>query len=153
MKPYFDTTESLMTLNYHAVRWVGTPFVPHGRVRQAGVDCVQLAAELYKECGLLKSFDAGKYAIDAGQHNTLSQVFDWLSKSPQFSRVFTELGDQPKPGDLLVMNVGRVEHHVAIQLCANTFIHALRGRGVVISPVNDSSYARRITAAFRPVIA
>lgn len=150
MKPFFTSVEAQNRLLHHAARWVGTPFVAHGSVCQAGVDCVHLCAAIYIETGVMKDFNPGKYSVDSGQHNSLSQVLSWLAKSDQFVAVNDMAA--PLAGDLLVMNVGRVEHHVALMLPSNTFVHALRGRGVVISSFNDSGFARRITAVYRPVI-
>lgn len=146
MKPFFDNPEKLRQLNDVAARWVGTPFVPHGAVCQAGADCVQLCAQLYLACGVMPEFSPGKYSVDAGNHNAMSQVLGWLDRSPYFIREFHEA----QPGDLLVMNLGRVEHHVGLLLTPETFIHALRGRGAMIT-VLDAMFRGRITHVYRPI--
>lgn len=38
-----------------AREWIGTPFVPHARIKGAGVDCVNLPAAILIEAGVIES--------------------------------------------------------------------------------------------------
>lgn len=126
--------------------WIGTPFIPHARVKRAGVDCVQLAGAIYIEAGILSEFAPAPYTMDGGTHRDTSAVLEWLTASPAFAPTT----DAPRCGDLLVFRSGRVEHHVGVMVSSETFVHALRVCNVIESHVQDSTWSRRLTAVYRP---
>lgn len=147
MKAYFETPERQELLKRVAGLWRGTPFIPHASVRGAGVDCVHLAAEIYRECGHLDHFKPGNYTMDGGFHNPISQVLTWLELSPRFAE-----GTLPAhTGDLLCFRIGKSVHHVGIALSERHFLHVMRGSTVTIARIDDPTWSKRLTAVFQPI--
>src|SRR5579871_1266486 len=142
------------SLQREALRWVGTPFAAHSRVMGGGVDCVNLAAALYLECGFLKEFNPPAYAMDGGTHNGKSQLIDWLISSRRFFLMAEKFdpngGWKPDCGDLLCFRFGRSEHHAGVMLLDGKFIHALAGRCVQITSLQDPIFKRTLQAVYRP---
>jgi cell wall-associated NlpC family hydrolase len=132
--------------------WLGTPFVPHGRVKGFGVDCVNLPAAVLVEAGVLSDVSTGAYAIDAGRHACDSHLAKWLREDGRFQ----ELAIEPLPDllevDLLCFRIGRgVAHHLGLVTApTGSFIHCLRGHGVIRSTLADPTYRRVLTHIFRP---
>ena len=129
-----------------AARWKGTPFQPRARVCGAGVDCVQLAAALIEEAGLASGLAFPPYTVDFGDHADASPVLAWFEDHPEWTAV--ELANV-EPGDVVVFRVGKVANHVGVALGDQRFCHCLRGHGVLISRLDDPTYARRWVRAFR----
>ena len=127
--------------------WLGTPFHAHAGIKSVGVDCVHLAAEIYKEARLLGECRFPAYAIDAGQHREDSMLLQWLDESPSFERI--EEGREV--GDLFCFRFGRSAHHLGICAGGAKFIHALLRRSVRFSSLDDPTYGRRLVATYRPV--
>lgn len=132
-----------------AMKWKGTPFVPHAAQPGAGVDCVHLCAEILQEAGLIGDYSFPTYRCDSGSHRAESTVLRWLESQVGFLQV--PVGAHPEPGDVLCFRVGRTAHHVGLALGRQRFIHALRGKGVLVSTLRDPTYAKRFVAAYRPV--
>lgn len=154
MKSFFQSREAQARLIIAAGKWEGTPFHPHAAVKGVGVDCVWLAAELYIECGVLTRFDPPKYTMDGGQHNGLSQVCDFLDRSPAFCLAWTAFNNCPpelEPGDLLCFRMGRVIHHVGVMVTDREFIHVYQGHMVTFSRVDDTTWNKRLAAIYQPV--
>ena len=128
--------------------WLGTPFHAHAGIKSVGVDCVRLAAEVYKEAGLLGDCQFPTYAIDAGQHRQDSMLLEWLDQSPHFECI--EEGREV--GDLFCFRFGRSAHHLGICAGGTRFIHALLRRSVCYASLDDPTYGRRLVATYRPVI-
>lgn len=147
MRPFFETTEKQEELRRVAGQWRGTPFVPHARIKGAGVDCVHLAAEIYRECGHLDQFQPGTYTMDGGFHNPLSQVLTWLELSPRFAPASLPANT----GDLLCFRIGRSVHHVGIALSPRHFLHVMRGSTATIARIDDPTWSKRLTAVYQPV--
>ncbi|MCP5525018.1 MAG: C40 family peptidase [Verrucomicrobiales bacterium] len=131
-----------------AMKWKGTPFVPHAAQPGAGVDCVHLCGEILQEAGLIGDYSFPTYRCDSGSHRDESVVLSWLNHSPAFVRTD---GSRVQAGDVLCFHIGRVAHHVGLALGPVRFIHALRGKGVIVSTLRDPTYAKRFVAAYRPV--
>jgi hypothetical protein len=148
VKPFFSTPERLGRLELEAARWVGTPFSPHAAVCGAGVDCVNLAAQLLSACGHATEFLMPKYVMDGGKHNRTSQLTDYLNARKDFGQV---LEPEPEPGDVLCFKLGRSSHHCGLMLAGKRFIHALYGRKVAIASLSDRTFARSLSAIYRPV--
>jgi cell wall-associated NlpC family hydrolase len=147
MKGYFEDVVRRIYLLEQAEAWHGTPFIPHAKVKGAGVDCVHLCAEIYIACGALKKFDPPNYTIDGGSHCKESKVLQWVLESGRFIEV-TEKGI----GDLVCFKMWKgVEHHVGIVLNETTFLHAERDIGVHYSNLDDSTWSLRLRKIYRPV--
>lgn len=153
MNPFFSSSGRLARLETEAARWVGTPFSPHAAVCGAGVDCVNLAAQLLKSCGHAESFDMPRYAMDGGKHNRTSQLTEYLDSRSDFMNVsaLPEFGLSPVPGDVLCFIIGRSSHHCGMMLTGKKFIHALFGRKVGIATLADRTFSRSLFAIYRPI--
>jgi hypothetical protein len=139
-----------------AREWIGTPFVPHARIKGAGADCVNLPAAILVEAGVLEFVFTGPYTIDAGRHASQSILVHWLREDGRFE----EWPVDPPPkallplleGDLLCFRIGRgVAHHLGLVTSpAGDFVHCLRGHGVIQSTIIDPTYRKVLTNHFRP---
>lgn len=134
-------------LNAAASQWKGTPFQERARICGAGVDCVQLAAALLEEAGFAHVPDFPSYSVDFGDHADTSPILDWFAAHPEWQPI--PLADA-QPGDVVVFRVGKVANHVGIALGDQRFCHCLRGHGVLISRLDDPTYARRFVVAYAP---
>lgn len=155
MKPFFDTSQRIQSLHFHAAELVGTPFAFNAMVPGGGIDCIHVAAWCYIKTGLMQKFEPPKYALDTGSHCKDSEVLKWLDANPQFQKLAIE-GNSFQPGDLLCFLQRASEHHVGIMLGLleqkpKAFVHVECRREVLISDLNQHYYRRRVTAAYRPV--
>jgi cell wall-associated NlpC family hydrolase len=137
-----------MSLVQAAQRWLGTPFRPRARVCGHGVDCVQLVAALLAEAGHGHFDPPAGYSNDFGDHATHSPLLAWFQAHPDWEGV-VEPGDV-EPGDVVLFRVGRVANHCGIALGERQFVHCLRGHGVLLSRLDDPTYASRFACAYRP---
>ena len=113
----------------------------------AGVDCVHFALEVYREAGIPITDTFGSYTLDGGSHRSSSHVIEWLNESKHFKPWF----EPAEIGDLLAFKVGGVEHHVGVMVTSSTFVHAIKNHGVIESNTADSTWAKRLTAVYRPI--
>jgi len=148
IRPFVQSESERQRLLAIIESWLGTPFHAHAGIKSVGVDCVRLAAEIYKEAELLGDCQFPAYAIDAGQHRQDSMLLDWLGQSPHF-----ELIEQGREvGDLFCFRFGRSAHHLGICTGGSKFIHALLRRSVRYASLDDPTYGRRLVTTYRPVI-
>lgn len=154
---FFDCPQARERLAHHALKWVGTPFVPHAAILGAGVDCVNLCAQIYMACGFIEGFTPPTYSMDGGKHNAESQLTAWLDRDGRFWKLEAEArGDaRPtnyQPGDLLCFTTGRSAHHTGIVVHDVHFVHCLFSRRVIVSTLADKTFRRRLTAVYRPIL-
>lgn len=149
MKAFYDSPWQQARLIHAARRWLGTPFVPHACLPQAGVDCVQLVVAIFWETYGIDDRQLPDYTMDGGEHRDRSQVLEWLDASPRFERLVD--GAPVRTGDVVCFRLGRVPHHVGLMLAPPIFIHAMRQYGVIESRLDDPSFAKRLAAVYRPV--
>lgn len=50
--------------------WLGTPFRHRAAVRGGGVDCVMLMGEVFRESGVVESYNFPSYSLDYSKHQT-----------------------------------------------------------------------------------
>lgn len=125
-----------------AMSWLGTPWHHGGRIKGAGVDCVQFLAGVYHACGLLPEIDTGDYPPDWMFHRDEERLLYGLREYA------TEI-DVPQPGDIVVFKFGRCYSHAGIVVEAPTMIHAYRDeRGVVIGDLDGGAFAGRARKYF-----
>ena len=155
--PFFSEESRRNKLCLEAARWIGTPFVAHGAIRGAGVDCVNLVGQILIACGHATDFAMPHYAMDGGKHNRTSQLLDYLDARHDFVRVSSATGviappqvDWTQPGDVLCFTIGRSSHHVGMLVRGKTFVHALFGRTVSFGSLSDGVFKRSLTAIYRP---
>lgn len=163
MKPYFAGWSRVEMLRLAAESWIGTPFIPFAAVRGAGVDCVNLCAELLKASGFQppSANTWPRYAMDGGKHNRESQLIAWLHANKQFAPVWNRtlwtLGTPAydasiaMPGDVLCFTIGRSAHHAGLLIGGTKFIHCLFARKVMFASLADATFKRRLTAVYRPL--
>jgi cell wall-associated NlpC family hydrolase len=158
VKPHFDDWKRVEMLRLAAEGWIGTPFVAHAAIRGAGVDCVNLCAELLKSA----SFNVDKsgwprYVIDGGKHNRDSQLLAWLDGNASFTCIWKREPDRAytvadaMPGDLLCFTMGRSAHHTGLLIGGTKFIHCLFAKRVMLATLADATFNRRLTAVYRPM--
>jgi hypothetical protein len=139
-----------------AREWLGTAFVPHARVKGAGVDCVNLPAAILIEAGVIDFVFTGTYTIDGGRHAPASVLVRWLREDGRFEELPADPPPGPLPplleGDLLCFRIGAgVAHHLGLVTSpAGEFVHCLRGHGAIQSSLQDPTYRRVLTNLFRP---
>lgn len=147
MKAYFASDQRQARLAYCAGLWLGTPFVPHGNLRGAGVDCVHLVEGIYLETGFFRNgVRFPGYSMDGGQHQEKSQLVTWLDESADFAPAQTVL-----PGDTLCFRLGRSAHHAGLALPSGRFIHCYYRRSVMVADLADHTWRRALAAIFRPM--
>lgn len=162
MRAFFSFPKRRIGLKKRAAAWLRTPFVEHGRIRGAGVDCANLVAELLKESGVEGEFNLPQYAMDGGKNNETSQVLLWLESDRRFYCVWHRDGVDPSPlpyspalalaGDVLVFNLrSRSAHHAGLMITGEKFIHALFNHGVVMANLKDSTHRSTLVAVYRPL--
>lgn len=160
MNAHFANGRRPLALRTAAQSWLGTPFVPFANIRHHGVDCVNLCAELLKECHftLPPNSTWPRYAMDGGKHNTESQLTAWLDACPRFVRIWSStlndapyLAARPLAGDVLCFQIGRVAHHAGLLIEGVKFIHCLAGRKAMFATLSDPSFNKRLIAAYRPL--
>ncbi|MGH7089087.1 MAG: hydrolase [Stellaceae bacterium] len=101
-----------------AESWIGTPFHHHAAVKGAGVDCLNLLAEVCRRAGVLGAIDIPHYPQDWHLHRDAERFLDGLM---QYAR---EIEGPPQPGDIALFRFGRVFSHGAIVVAWPSLIHA-----------------------------
>lgn len=97
-----------------------------GRIKGAGVDCAMFPLEVYREAGLIPDLDMPFYPQDWHLHRS-EEIY--LGIVQRFAREV----EQPLPGDFVLYHFGRTWSHGAIVLDWPLIIHAVIGRGVILS--------------------
>jgi cell wall-associated NlpC family hydrolase len=146
---FYDTPAKQARLVRTAQRWLGTPFHPHACIAGVGVDCAHLVVSILKETGAIEGWELPSYTMDGGDHRDSSLVTEWLESHPRFECL--QEGEPVQMGDLVCIRLGRVPHHVGLVTGLNRFIHAMRHYGVLESQLDDPTFAKRLTATYRPV--
>jgi hypothetical protein len=132
--------------------WLRTPFIPRGRVKGAGADCIGVQFGIFVEAELLPpDTRLPEYRISAGDHTSHNRLVEWFERSWFFRRV--EESGEIQPGDLLTIKLGRVPWHLVlvteIHAAQIACVHAVPKHGVMESHfmLTDS----RVTDHFRHV--
>ena len=149
MKPYFSNPEAVARLQFHALEWLGTPFMPNAAVKGRGVSCQKLVSAIYIETGFFPpTFSAPEGPMNWGTAQTESLIGRWVAAHPDLFTVATAA----RPGDLLGFKLGGCIHHCGLVVGVDgKFIHCLRGPGTILSDVNDATYLQRIEKIWRPI--
>lgn len=118
-----------------AKTWLRTPYHSGARIRGAGVDCAMLPAEVYQEAGLLARIEPGHYAPDFHLHKNEERYLELVLSHAKPTK-------DPKPGDFVLVKVGRVFAHGAIIVDWPLVIEARLGLNVQYCNMHaDSFYA------------
>lgn len=116
-----EKTEAVIA---EAKDWIGTPYRKHGRIKGVGVDCSMLLAEVYERAGAIGHVDP-VYAADWHLHHSEEKYIDWLVQLGD-----EVVGEEPRPGDVVVWKFGRTFSHGAIVVEWPMVIHAYMMRPV-----------------------
>lgn len=127
-----------------AESWLGTPYHHQGRVKGAGVDCLQILIAVYGSLGLVGDVDPGNYTPDWHFHREVEKYLDGIAAHA----VRLPDGAEPKPGDLALFQFGRCVSHAAIVVQWPLVIHAYHRLGVVYADVNDAELKGRFHSAW-----
>lgn len=160
MKPIFSDPDLCIALCQEAQSWIGTPFHKNGRVKQGGVDCINLVQQIYLE--VLKEeqrIEFPPYNLDETFHNADSRLQAFLDAHPRLHCVYRFDEDEPHklagkvflPGDLLGFRFGQAMHHLGLSLGMKKFIHCRQVAGTVESWLDDATYEFRLLAVYRPL--
>ena len=110
--------------------YAGVPFRLHGRDPGIGLDCVGLVAASLKAVGARPNIPTG-YALRN------RSIDPWLPCADHSS--LRSVSGAIKVGDVLLLQTGPRQHHLAITLDASAIIHAHAGlRRVVCQPLDRS---------------
>lgn len=130
----------------YARTWIGTPRYHNQCKKGVGVDCINFAMDCYGHFGLHTGdkFNYSRQPRGNSLLNYLASLNDIIIQD-ELSEV--------KPGQLLLLRVRKVPHHVAIAVDADTMIHANASPGirkVIEEPIGK--WKRRISAKYTPYI-
>lgn len=110
----------------YARTWLGTPWVHNQCCLGHGVDCIRFVMECYSHFGAYP----GEYD-NYDRQPRANSLINYLSGLPSTFLVGEKEGIAP--GQLLVLKVKKIPHHVAIATSKGTMIHA-----------DSSSYVKRV---------
>ncbi len=117
------TVPARLTLARAAQAFEGTPFRLHGRDPQTGLDCLGLLAAALASLGRSCPLPNGYHLRNR----------DATALLPEPTALGFELGRGPgEPGDVLLLQPGPAQFHLAIALEAGRFVHAHAGIGRVV---------------------
>jgi len=143
MEWYFTETERQLQLKAIIDSWINTPFRHRCAVKgkQGGVDCIHFCAEVYKELGVIDSYNIPEYAPDWHLHRTgeklLLGIFNFADSHP--TGTLKSVGyANPKNGDVIMFQYGRASAHTAIYY-ENRVYQVLTGMRVEPRPWNDAT--------------
>jgi cell wall-associated NlpC family hydrolase len=105
-----------------------------GRVKGAGVDCAMFPLEVYREAGLIGDVEVPYYPADWMLHRS-EEVFLYIVRrhATEINAPPATAGGSVLPADLVLYRFGRCFAHGAIVLEWPRIIHAVTGKGVVLS--------------------
>jgi cell wall-associated NlpC family hydrolase len=120
-----------------------------GRVKGAGVDCAMFPLEVYREAGLIGDIEIPYYPADWMMHRSEEIYFHMVQRyateltappatlTPSSAKEAVDgdpvAGGSVLPGDFVIYRFARCFAHGAIVLEWPTIIHAVTGKGVVLS--------------------
>lgn len=108
-----------------AKTWIGTPYHHHGDLKGIGVDCAMILARVYSNVGAVEFIDPRPYPTDWMLHKDTELYLQQIT--PHVKETF-----DPKPGDIVIMKLGRTFSHSGIITEGTSLIHAYsRDRMVV----------------------
>ena len=141
----------LSKIQAESLEWIGTPFHARACIKQVGVDCVNLVFAIYQAAGVIPGYLTlpSHYPMDGGHHLQKSKVLDFLQDVGVFFEVHKP---DARPGDILLLNMGRVIHHVGIVVHEKCMIHAMSPGKVTFAQIDDPTISKRIDQVHRPAI-
>lgn len=126
------TEEQRQAVIVEARSWLGTPYHTRANLKGVGVDCAWLLIEVYAAAGVIERFDPGAYPHDWHLHRSDERYLEHVTKHAHQT-------DQPREGDLMVVQFGRTFSHGAIVLPDGLIIHSYVGRGCELAELSEFS--------------
>lgn len=128
--------EQLIAIEGAALEAVGRP----------EMRCQVAMADIYKRAGCLPQ----DLVIPSGDRDwARAQGVSLISPFVDGCGFFEEVPQPAQAGDLLGFRLGRVLHHVAIQLSGGRMVHVYGGHGVRIAESIPTEWAKRIEKVWR----
>ena len=138
-------SEARSAIVAEAISWVGTPYHSNAMVKGkvgGGTDCVMLLVAVYRELGLIPpEVDPRPYPPEwhIHQHEDL-----YMTGILKYSREVRGPPDrEPKPGDLVMFQVGRLFAHGAIVIAWPNVVHARSGSVVQFEDISKNTIGKR----------
>lgn len=118
-----------------ACGWLGTPHVNNAKVKGKGVDCGMLLIAAVEDAkGIEKdSVKIKPYSNEWHLHRDEEWFKSYVEK-------YCDKVDDLQVGDFLMYQYGRCISHGAIYIGNDTVIHAVVGRGVIMSNMNETMF-------------
>lgn len=105
-----------------ALTWVGTPYRQLGAAKGVAVDCSMLLVRVMIDAGIVAEFDPRPYPPSWFLHRADERYVDWMETVAK--RV-----DVPRPGDIMLMRIGRAFAHSAFIVDDMHLVHAFADEG------------------------
>lgn len=139
------TAEQRAAVVAEALSWVGTRWHHAARIKGSGVDCAQLVAAVYEQCGVVAKVAHAPYPRDWAQHQNRALLQEQIE-------TYAVRVDTPKPGDVVGFRFGQCVSHVGLVVDWPTIVHAYLGaRHVVVDDaVRNSGLAAAYAGAWSP---
>lgn len=140
----------IAALEAEALRWVGTPWMDNSATIGVGVCCHRLVAHIYCSAGWTPDLDVPGGSGGWARYANVSLMRRWLDS--ELGRAWflpVPAGTSAEPGDMCLFRCGHVEHHLAVILSANRFVHAPHS-GVEIAEIVPA-WDRFLRGIWRPI--
>ena len=129
-----------------ALTWVGTPYQHHQSCKGVGADCVGLCLGVFKALGCIApGWFPQPYAQQWHIHRNEEQLVQTVE-----SFGFAPHYGEPRPGDMLFFQYGRVCSHTGLYVGGGNVVHAFFSMNrAVLQPVAGElqSRARKVLVA------
>ena len=118
-----------------AFGWLGTPHVNNAKVKGKGVDCGMLLIAAVEDAKGIEK-DSVKIKPYSNEWH-LHRDEEWFKA---YVEKYCDKVDDLQVGDFLMYQYGRCISHGAIYIGNDTVIHAVVGRGVIMSNMNETMF-------------
>ncbi len=147
VKSEVPSPEEIALLEEEAARWVGTPWMDNSASPGVGVCCHRLVVAVYVGAGWLAAFDPPRATGGWARYANLSLMRTWLDSDEGRAR-FREVQIR-QDGDLCLVKAGHVEHHLAIALPGNRYLHAPASGVEIVA--GRPAFAAVLRGLWRPI--
>lgn len=131
-----------MTIPGWADRYVGIRYVDKGRTA-AGLDCWGLVLAVYRD-------QYGRTLPDHADHYRDGEDWPAIARTVAAERAAGWLRtEQPREGDVVVLNIAKRPWHCGVMLGSLAFLHAAPGDSVVWDRLDHGRWAKRIEGIYR----
>lgn len=107
-----------------AKTWLKTPYHHEGNIKGVGVDCAMILVEVYSAVGATAWFDPRPYPRQWMLHRSEERYLEWMLK-------YADEVHDPRPGDMVLVRIGRTLSHSGIVIDGAKVIHACANEGLV----------------------